>query len=164
MAKSRIAPINKVSTPRMELNGAVLSKRCRSVITKEIRYSFEKVIHLVDSDTVLSQINKTSSRFQVYEGVRIREIHSATGGDMTEWGWIPGSKKTADWLTRGRTPDQINGNWQLGVVQRNQLCYICPFSNEMLNLGRLPMKLCLERKSPMGRTLIMYTSLQKEYC
>ena len=77
MAKSRIAPINKVSTPRMELNGVVLSKRCRSVITKEIRYSFEKVIHLVDSDTVLSQINKTSSRFQVYEGVRIREIQSA---------------------------------------------------------------------------------------
>ena len=108
MAKARIAPMDKVTTPRMELNGAVISKRCRTAILKEMRYQFERVIQLVDSDTVLNQIHKTSSRFQVYEGVRIGEIQAATGGDMSEWGWIPGSENTADWLTRGRNPDQLN--------------------------------------------------------
>lgn len=42
MAKCRIAPVNKLSTPQMELNAAVLSKRGRKVI-EEMRFEFEKV-------------------------------------------------------------------------------------------------------------------------
>ena len=108
MAKSRIAPLNKVSTPRMELNGAVLSKRCRTVILKEMRYKFERILHLVDSETVLNMLHKTSCRFKVYEGVRIGEIQASTNGDMQEWAWIPGTDNTADWLTRGRLPSEIS--------------------------------------------------------
>lgn len=52
----------------MELNAAVLSKRGRKVIEKEVRFEFEKVLQTVDSETVLSMINKTSTRFKVYEG------------------------------------------------------------------------------------------------
>ena len=36
MAKCRIAPVNKFSTPQMELNAAVLSKGGRKVIEKEM--------------------------------------------------------------------------------------------------------------------------------
>ena len=107
LSKSRIAPVDKVSTPRMELNGALLSKRCRTAISKEMRYKFERVIQLVDSETVLNMLHKTSYRFQVYEGVRIGEIQAATQGDMTEWAWMPGAKNTADWLTRGRNPEEL---------------------------------------------------------
>jgi hypothetical protein len=71
MAKCRIAPINKLSTPQMELNAAVLSKRGRKVLEKEMRFDFERVLQIVDSETVLSMIHKTSTRFKVYEGVRI---------------------------------------------------------------------------------------------
>ena len=53
MAKSRVAPLNRISIPQMELNGAVLSKRCRKVIEKECRLQFEKILHFVDSETVL---------------------------------------------------------------------------------------------------------------
>ena len=60
MAKSRIAPLTRVSIPQMELNGAVLSKRIRKVLEAELRIKFSKVIHLVDSKTVLHQINKLS--------------------------------------------------------------------------------------------------------
>lgn len=35
MAKSRIAPINKLSTPQMELNAAELSKRGGKVIERD---------------------------------------------------------------------------------------------------------------------------------
>ena len=71
MAKCRIAPINKLSTPQMELNAAVLSKRGTKVLEKEMRFDFERVLQIVDSETVLSMIHKTSTRFKVYEGVRI---------------------------------------------------------------------------------------------
>ena len=110
MSKSRIAPVDKVSIPRMELNGAVLSKRCRMVITKEMRYQFERVIQLVDSETVLNMLHKTSYRFHVYEGVRIGEIQAATQGDMSEWAWMPGADNVADWLTRGRNPEDLSAD------------------------------------------------------
>ena len=77
MAKCRIAPFNKLSTPQMELNAAVLSKRESKVIESETRFDFQRVLQLVDSSTVLSMVNKTSTRFKVYEGVRIGEIHAA---------------------------------------------------------------------------------------
>ena len=110
MAKCRIAPINKLSTPQMELNAAVLSKRGRKVIEKEMRFDFERVLQIVDSETVLSMIHKTSTRFKVYEGVRIGEIQAATGGNLTCWAWMSGQHNTADWLTRDRAPEELNND------------------------------------------------------
>ena len=110
MAKNRIAPINKLSTPQMELNAAVLSKRGRKVIEKEMRFEFDKVLHVVDSETVLNMVNKTSTRFKVYEGVRVGEIQAATDGDMSDWAWMSGRDNTADWLTRGRLPQELNSD------------------------------------------------------
>ena len=116
MAKSRIAPLHKTTTPRMELNGAVLSKRARQVIESEMRLKFEKVIHLVDSLTVHCMLHKTSTRFQIYEGSRIGEIQAATAGDMSEWAWLPGSSNVADHVTRGLNPDELSQNsiWWTG--------------------------------------------------
>ena len=55
----------------MELNAAVLSKRGRKVIEQEMYFKFEKVEQIVDSETELNILHKTSTRFKVYEGVRI---------------------------------------------------------------------------------------------
>ena len=96
MAKCHIAPVNKLSTPQMELNAAVLSKRGRRVIKSEMRFDFERVLQLVDSETVLSMIHKTSTRFKVYEGVRIGEIQAATDGDLSSWALISGEDNTAE--------------------------------------------------------------------
>ena len=85
MAKCRIAPVNKLSTPQMELNASVLSKRGRRVIESEMSFDFERVLQLVDSETALSMIHKTSIRFKVYEGVRIGEIQAGTDGDLSTW-------------------------------------------------------------------------------
>ena len=61
-----------------------------------MRYSFQRVLHLVDSETVLNMVQKTSTRFKIYEGVRIGEIQAATHGNMKDWAWIPGIVNTAD--------------------------------------------------------------------
>ena len=108
MAKCRVAPVTKISTPQMELNGAVLSKRGRKVIEQEMRFNFERVLQIVDSKTVLNMVNKTSTRFKVYEGVRLGEIQAATNGDMSCWAWVSGKDNIADWLTRGRSPQRLN--------------------------------------------------------
>ena len=114
MSKCRISPVNKVSIPRMELNGAVLSSRLRECIIRESRYKFSKILHLVDSETVLSMIHKTSYRFKAYEGVRLGEIQSRT--QTSDWAWIPGELNVADWLTRGKDPSDLDAEsqWQKG--------------------------------------------------
>ena len=77
MAKCGIAPVNKSSTPQMELKAAVLSKRGRKVIGKEMRFDFKRLLHIVDSKTVLYMISKTSTHVKLYEAVRIDEIQAA---------------------------------------------------------------------------------------
>lgn len=116
MAKCRIAPLRKLSTPQMELNAALLSARGRKVLEKEMRFKFERVLHLVDSETVLNMLNKTSTRFKVFEGVRIGEIQAATNGNMCDWAWLSGKENTADWLTRGREPHELGceSDWWVG--------------------------------------------------
>ena len=86
----------------------MLSKRGRCTIEKEMRLTFDSVLHLIDSATVLCMINKLSTRFRLYEGVRIGEIQAATDGNLTEWKWIAGKENCADWITRGLSPQQID--------------------------------------------------------
>ena len=89
------------------MNAVVLSKRGRKVIEKDMRFNFERVLHIVDSETILNMINKTSTRFKLFEGVIIGEIQAATNGDVSSRAWISGHNNTADWLTRGRAPFSV---------------------------------------------------------
>ena len=43
-AKSRVAPLKRLTIPRLELQGAVLASRLCKAIVKESRFQFEKVI------------------------------------------------------------------------------------------------------------------------
>ena len=118
MSKSRIAPLTKRTTPQLELNAAVLCKRAREVISKEMRYNFnpQEIIHITDSETVLAMLQKTSTRFKLYEGVRVGEIQAASNGDVSDWAWIRGEDNIADWVTRGKDINSLgpNSEWFLG--------------------------------------------------
>ena len=116
MAKSRIAPMKVISIPRLELNGAVMGSRCRKTLLNACRYEFEKVIHLIDSETVLCQVNSVATRFKVYEGTRVGEIQSTCSGDMSSWYWVSTEQNIADWNTRGKLPVELGlgSVWQEG--------------------------------------------------
>ena len=75
---------------------------------KEMRYNYSDFLHVVDSETVLAMLEKTSTRFKLYEGVRIGEIQAANGGDISCWAWIAGEKNIADWVTRSKNPGDLN--------------------------------------------------------
>ena len=88
MAKSKIAPKNMVSIPRMELNGAVLGNRIKNFILKETNLAPSRVIQLVDSSTALGYVNTECGKFEPYEGLRVGEIHSSnTFVDEKLEGW-----------------------------------------------------------------------------
>ena len=83
IAKNRIAPKRQLSVPRLELCGAVLSSRLRTVIEQELDFDFDFVIHIVDSAIVRAQIQKESYGFGTFVATRVAEIQSMT--DPNEW-------------------------------------------------------------------------------
>ena len=113
-AKGRVAPIKRVTIPRLELCAAVVASRLHVFIKKECRFKFEKVIFIVDSKIVQAMIQKESYGFKTYASVRVGEIQAATKKES--WAWTESEENIADWTTRMRSPNELGqgSDWQRG--------------------------------------------------
>ena len=112
MAKSKIAPKNMVSIPRMELNGAVIGNRMKNFILNETNLKFANVYQLVDSSTVLGYVQKECGVFHPYEGVRVAEIQASNtfrDGILVGFAWVSTHNNPADWCTKPHSVDDIQG-------------------------------------------------------
>lgn len=114
MSKNRLAPIKKMSIDRIELCGAVLNKRLKQLMEKESRYRFAKCFHIIDSQIVHAMVRKVSYGFNTLVATRVGEIQSGTNAE--DWYWIASQQNIAEWLTRGKRREEIDGNspWQKG--------------------------------------------------
>ena len=71
--------------------------------------------HILDSEIVKAMISKQSYGFNTFAANRIGEIQNST--NPSEWYWIKGSLNIADWLTRGKSPQDLDveSEWQSGA-------------------------------------------------
>ena len=53
-------------------------------------------------------LQKTSTRFLLYEGTRIGEIQKSSNGNLSYWAWIPGEDNITDCVTRSLNPNQMD--------------------------------------------------------
>ena len=72
-----------VDIVRLELAGAVLSKRLRVFLENNMRLQYRKVYHAFDSEIVKAMISKESYGFNTFVANRIGEIQEKT--DPSEW-------------------------------------------------------------------------------
>ena len=86
MSKGKIAPKNRITVPRLELNCAVLAKRIREFLVEQLDVEFSRVYHLLDSSTVLGYVHKEDAKLKPYEGVRVSEIQT-TGVFKDGWSY-----------------------------------------------------------------------------
>ena len=114
LSKSRLAPVKRMSIDRIELCGAVLNKRLKTVLQKQCRYKFQRCYHIVDSQIVHAMIHKETYGFNTFAATRVGEIQEST--EVSDWYWTESKNNIADWLTRGKRPIDIdiNSNWQAG--------------------------------------------------
>ena len=113
-AKSRVAPIKKISIPRLELTAAVLAVKVDSMLRNELEVEISDSIFWTDSKSVLCYINNTDKRFHTFVANRISLIHDAS--DPMQWHYIESSMNPADNVSRGMNVNEFlrNDRWSKG--------------------------------------------------
>ena len=100
MAKSRTAPLQFVSVPRLELQAATIAVRMHhSLILKEIDLAMSAWFFWSDSKITLQYINNGTRRFKTYVANRVAEIRDAS--QPGQWRHCPESLNPADEASRG---------------------------------------------------------------
>ena len=114
-ARNRLVPAkNKLSTPRLELMGAVLSVRAVALMQSSVsELSNLRTVFWTDSHCVLAWLNRSPLQLKLFVKNRVNEIQARPG---SEWKYVPGHQNPADIPTRGATPSQIShpSRWTVG--------------------------------------------------
>ena len=100
--KSRVAPIQLVSIPRLELTAAVLACKCFQFVMDELDLSVKSSHFWTDSQTVLKYVENTATRFKAFVAHRVAAIHEVSR--PSQWSFVPTSKNPADHASRGVWP------------------------------------------------------------
>ncbi|GFV91446.1 integrase catalytic domain-containing protein [Trichonephila clavipes] len=103
-SKNRVAPLNCVTLPRLELLGALVAARVASKVKKIVNLKRSCLqYHWTDSKIVLFWIKGNKARWKQFVANRVSEITSLT--DSHSWYHCAGKENPADFLSRGLSAD-----------------------------------------------------------
>ncbi|XP_030845028.1 uncharacterized protein LOC115918187 [Strongylocentrotus purpuratus] len=111
-AKSRGAPLKRLTIPRLELQASVMATRLSAPIKRELKLDLERTIYFVDSMIALSWIRSQARNFKPFVSARIGEIQ--TNSDPQQWKHVPDPLNPADDISRGITIDKHEGRLKSG--------------------------------------------------
>lgn len=99
MSKSHLAPIKRVTIPRLELSGAALAAKVDRMLRRELDINIHRSFFWTDSMIVLQQIKNVDKRFQTFVANRISTIHDCSKPE--DWRHVESSLNPADDVSRG---------------------------------------------------------------
>ena len=104
-SKTRVAPIKRVTIPRLELNGALILAQILSHCKELLDLPLSSVFAWTDSTIVLAWIQGNPRRFKVYVGNRVSQIIELVPANC--WGHVVSEDNPADCASRGIFPSEL---------------------------------------------------------
>ena len=105
MAKTRVAPLKKLTIPRLELCGALLLAQIMSHIQIVLEISPHDVHAWTDSTVVLAWLDGDPRRFKTFVSNRVTQIIEHIPSQR--WKHVSGSQNPADCASRGLLPSEL---------------------------------------------------------
>ena len=98
-SKSRVAPLKKITIPRLELAAAKEAVKSNNTLEQALTVRIDDVLYWSDSTIVLKYINNINKRFRTFVANRLEYIHS--GSETEQWRHVEGKQNPADYASRG---------------------------------------------------------------
>ncbi|XP_062534704.1 uncharacterized protein LOC134203884 [Armigeres subalbatus] len=113
-AKSRVAPLKRLSIPRLELSAAVLAARLHAKILEALDMAISASYFWSDSSVTLEWLRSPPHVWKTFIANRVSEIQTTTHG--SQWNHVAGTYNPADLITRGMKVDEFLSSdlWQHG--------------------------------------------------
>ncbi|XP_071094897.1 uncharacterized protein [Haliotis cracherodii] len=99
MGKSRVAPLKRVTIPRMELRAATIAMKLGKMIRDELEYIVTETFYWTGSWSVLGYIANDTNRLLTFVANRVQIIREAS--DKNQWNYINTKSNPADAASRG---------------------------------------------------------------